>query len=85
MSVGFSSDDNEVVLESLRTRLRKMSDQELLRFGQAAKYMCSPGANLGEPPREIFLVQLREVRTEWQRRNPELPPTPSLGGTGRGT
>jgi hypothetical protein len=71
MSVGFSSDDNEVVLESLRTRLRKMSDQELLRFGQAAKYMCSPGANFGEPPRQVFLIQLREVRTEWERRKSE--------------
>ncbi len=71
MSVGFSSDDNEVVLESLRTRLRKMSDQELLRFGQTAKYMCSSGANFGEPPRQVFLIQLREVRAELERRNQE--------------
>ena len=71
MSVGFSNNENEVVLESLRTRLRKMSDQELLRFGQSAKYMCSPGANSGEPPRQVFLIQLREVRTEWERRKSE--------------
>jgi len=71
MSVGFSNNENEVVLESLRTRLRKMSDQELLRFGQSAKYMCSPGANSGEPPRQVFLIQLREVRSEWERRKSE--------------
>jgi len=71
MSVGFSSNENEVVLESLRTRLRKMSDQELLRFSQSAKYMCSPAANSGEPPRHVFLIQLREVRTEWERRKSE--------------
>jgi hypothetical protein len=78
--VGFTA-ENEVTLQALRTRLQKMLDQELLRFGQAAKYMCSPGANFGGPPRQIFLIQLREVRSEWQRRNPDLPPTPSLGGT----
>jgi hypothetical protein len=76
MSVRISSDDNEVVLESLRTRLRKMSDQELLRFGQSAKYMCSPGANSGEPPRQVFLIQLREVRTEWERRKSEKEQKP---------
>ena len=80
--VGFTA---EVTLQALRTRLQKMTDQQLLRFGQTARYMCSSGANLGEPPREIFVVQLHEVRTEWQRRNPELPPSVSLGGTGRGT
>ena len=73
--------ENEANLQALRTRLHKMTDQQLLRFGQTARYMCSSGANLGEPPREIFVVQLREVRTEWQRRNPEVPPSASLGGT----
>src|SRR5258708_22638845 len=36
---------------------------------------------IAREPREIFVVQLREVRTEWQRRNPEVPPSVSLGGT----
>ena len=71
MSVGFSSSEDEVDLEGLRRRLQKMKDQELLRFGQAAKYMCSSGANFGEPPRQVFLIQLREVRTEWERRQSE--------------
>jgi hypothetical protein len=38
-SVGFSSNENEIDLEGLRTRLRKMNDAEMLRFGQAAKSM----------------------------------------------
>jgi hypothetical protein len=50
-----------------------MNDAELLRFGQAAKYMCTPEANLGQPPRQPFVIQLREARKEWKRRNPELP------------
>jgi hypothetical protein len=55
-------------LEQLRARLRKMTDAELRSFGRSASYMCSPGANLGKPPREAFVVQLREARAEWKRR-----------------
>jgi hypothetical protein len=28
-------------LEAIRTRLRDMSDEELIRFGKDARYMCS--------------------------------------------
>ena len=65
-------------IEVVRLRLRKMSDAELLRFGQAAKYMCSPRANMGKPPREEFVVQLEEARKEWKRRNPALPLSDSI-------
>jgi len=60
-------------LTELRERLRKMSDAELLRFGKAAKYMCSPQATLGQPPRDSFVLQLEEAKEEWKRRNPALP------------
>ena len=70
-SVGFSSPENEVALESLRARLRKMSDQELLRFGQAAKSMSSPSAYFGQPPRQTFVIQLEEARAERERRKSE--------------
>lgn len=46
-------------LNDLRTRLRKMSDAELQRFGKAARYMCSPAANLGKAPRQAFVVQCK--------------------------
>ena len=59
---------SEIDLEELRTRLRKMSDGELLRFGKAGKCMCSPEANMGKPPREAFVIQLKEARAEWKRR-----------------
>jgi hypothetical protein len=55
-------------LDQLRTRLRRMSDPDLPRFGEAAAYMCSKKANLGHPPRETFVVQLQEARMEWKRR-----------------
>jgi hypothetical protein len=41
--------NSPVDLEQLRIRLRKMSGEELLRFGQAARYMCTPQANIGKP------------------------------------
>jgi len=53
---------------SLRARLARMSDRELLEFGRAAAYMCSPYANLGQPPRKPFVLQLKAARAEWHRR-----------------
>jgi len=56
-------------VEQLKERLRRMSDDELVRFGEAACYMCSPKANLNKPALPIFALQLDEVRAEWRRRN----------------
>jgi hypothetical protein len=52
------SAEQAIDIGELRQRLMKMSDTELLRFGAASKFMCSPGANFGKPPREVFVVQL---------------------------
>jgi hypothetical protein len=61
-------------LDSLRARIREMNDAELLRFGQAARFLCSPGQNSGRQPREKFVIQLKkEARAEWRRRFPKLP------------
>ena len=60
--------DAPIDLEEFRARLRKMSDKQLLEEGKAARYMCSKIANFGKPPREVFVVQLRECRAEWKRR-----------------
>jgi hypothetical protein len=60
--------ENELDLHALRARLRRMSDRELLWFGRAARYMCSPAANLGKEPRQVFVIQLREAVKEWSRR-----------------
>ncbi len=57
-------------VDALRTRLRKMSDQELREFGKAARYMVSPKANMGKPPLPTFVMQLEEARAEWKRRHP---------------
>jgi hypothetical protein len=60
--------EQPIDLEQLRQRLARMGDTELRRYGDASKFMCSPGANFGKPPREVFIVQLREARAEWRRR-----------------
>jgi hypothetical protein len=59
-SVGFSSSDNEVDLDGLQTRLRKMSDAKLQRNIQAKEYWCPPQAHFGKPPRQVFVIALRE-------------------------
>lgn len=54
------TNDGASHLNDLRARLLKMTDAELLRFGKAARYMCSPAANLGKPRHQAFVVQLPE-------------------------
>ncbi len=62
-------------VNQLRERLQKMTDDELRKFGRAAAHMVSPKANMGQPPRETFVVQLAEARAEWTRRHPKRPTT----------
>ena len=62
---------NELDMDVLRARLRRMSDRELLWFGRAARYMCSPAANHGKGPRQVFVIQLGEAAIEWRRRQPQ--------------
>jgi len=58
-------------LDALRTRLQKMSDEQLQNLGKAARYMVSPTANMGKPPLPTFVLQLEEAREEWRRRQKE--------------
>jgi len=56
MAISFQSD--EEVLRKLRERLRKMTDDEFVRFGKEVR-------RLAENP---FQRQLDEARAEWKRR-----------------
>ena len=56
MAISFQSD--EEVLRKLRDKLRKMSDEELIRFGKEVR-------RLAENP---FQRQLEQARAEWKRR-----------------
>ena len=72
---------NGLDLEALRARLQRMSDRELLWFGRAVRYMCSPAANHGKDPRQVFVIQLWEAGKEWgRRRHPgAIAPDAKLG------
>jgi hypothetical protein len=67
MSVGFREFDEE----KERERLHKMSDEELVREGRAARYMCAPSTNFGKPPRDVYVAALRLSKEEWRRRHPK--------------
>jgi hypothetical protein len=56
MAISFQSD--EEVLRKLPDKLRKMTDEQLIRFGKDAR-------RLAENP---FQRQLEEARREWRRR-----------------
>ena len=56
MSIGFDSE--EIILQKLRERLRRMTDKELIEFGKNVR-------KLAENP---FQRQLDEAREEWKRR-----------------
>jgi len=45
---------DELDVEVLRVRMQKLSDNELVKYDKAARYICSPGANLEHPPRKAF-------------------------------
>ena len=69
MAVGFDKFDEE----KERERLRKLSDEELVREGKAASYMCSPATNFGKPPLEVYVIGLRLCKEEWRRRHLKEP------------
>lgn len=71
------STERPLDIEPLRQRLAKMTDAELRKFGEASRFVCSPGANLGKPPRDVFVIQLGEARAEWRHRHPKTVSSPS--------
>ena len=70
MAVGFDKFD----VDKVRKKLRKLSDEELIREGKAARYMCAPSTNFGKPPRDIYVAALQLCKEEWRRRHPKKNP-----------
>jgi hypothetical protein len=58
-------------LDEVRTRLRRISDEDLLRSGRDAADLCRPGDQSGHKPRQVFVQQLNEARAEPRRRHSE--------------
>jgi hypothetical protein len=55
-------------LDELGARLCRMCEADPIAFGKAAQNMCSPAANLGQPPQVPFVIQLWEARKLTRRR-----------------
>ena len=67
MAVGFDKFDED----KERERLRKLSNEELIREGKSARYMCSPATNFGKPPLDVYVTALQLCKEEWRRRHPK--------------
>ena len=64
MAIDFQSPTD--FFENRRKRFQKMSDQELIRFGKAARSLS--GSRPDERP-DSFKMELEEARSEWRRRH----------------
>lgn len=66
MSIAFESDG--LALQKLRERLRRMSDEELIKFGKDVRRLSGPRFSPTPGP---WKAQLEEARTKWRRRHPK--------------
>ena len=60
--IAFESE--ETILEKLRERLRRMTDQELIKFGRTVSKLSEGPTGTSNP----FKPQLEEARAEYKRR-----------------
>jgi hypothetical protein len=59
----------ELNIGELRPRLANERPPAARIRARAAAYMCTPYANLGQPPRKPFVMQFEAARAEWRRRH----------------
>jgi hypothetical protein len=57
----------DIDLEAIRGRIARMSDSELLKYGQSAAWMAE------RSDRATWRVQLEEASAEWRRRHVAAP------------
>jgi len=55
-------------LESLRSKLRNMTEAELVQFGKTLRDKWDKSLNSDQ---KKYLVELKEARAEWRRRHPK--------------
>ena len=63
---GIAFESDEVQLHKLRERLRKMSDDELIKFGKMVRGLSAPRVSVTPDP---WKAQLEEARAEWRQRH----------------
>jgi hypothetical protein len=60
---------SEYRLEEFKARLQKMSDEQLIRYGKAARYMSDPKNG---SVNAVYVEQLKACKEEWRRRHPKV-------------
>jgi hypothetical protein len=64
--------ETKFTVEEFRRRIQAISDEQLIRFGKAARYMADPRNSAERRSVEsVFVVRLRKCREEWRRRHPK--------------
>ena len=63
----------DIDLEAIRARIARMSDRELLKYGQSAAWMVE------RIDRATWLVQLEMAGAEWRRRHGAAPTGAVIG------
>src|ERR1700674_4695422 len=64
--------ETKFTVEDFRKRIQAISDEQLIRFGKAARYMADPRNSADKRTvRDVYVTQLELCREEWRRRHPE--------------
>jgi len=66
-------DEKQAQTDTIRERMAKMSDGELLRCGMTAKLGYEQGLKRGEVSADLLTTELSEARAEWNRRYEKMP------------
>jgi hypothetical protein len=64
--------ETQFTVEDFRQRIQLMTDEKLVRYGQAARYMADPRNSADKRSvRDVYVTQLQLCREEWRRRHPK--------------
>ena len=70
-------------VEDFKQRIRKMTDEQLVQMGKAARYMADPRNSADKRTvRDVYVVQLQECKREWARRHPKKSESAGPQGDG---
>ncbi len=68
-----SPDGRKAEIDTIRERMSKMTDGELLRYGMTAKLEYEERLKEVRVPADPLATELSEARAEWNRRYGKIP------------
>jgi hypothetical protein len=67
--------ETQFTVEDFQKRIQAMTDEKLMRYGKAARYMADPRKSADKHTvRDVYVTQLELCRAQWLRRHPKPPP-----------